>query len=67
MSKAKNYKLGTVKLTEWDNEGIASYTMEKSYKDDKDEWQTTQSFNERDLHILKVLIDNAIQKKIKEF
>ena len=66
MGTAKNYILGTVKLTEWDNDGIHSYRMKKSYKDDKDEWQTTDSFNERDLLKLKLLIDRVLQSKIKE-
>jgi hypothetical protein len=41
-----------VTITEWDNKGISSYTIQKSYKDDKGEWHNTDNFNESDCCVI---------------
>jgi len=67
MSKPKSYILGNVKLTKWVNEnGIVSFTMEKSYKDKDDEWQTTKSFGVNELVKLQTLITKVTQEEVKE-
>jgi hypothetical protein len=50
--KPKNkFVIFPITITEWENEGISSYTIQKSYKDGAD-WKNTSSFSEADLCII---------------
>ena len=61
------HKLGNVAITVWKNEKSVSFTVEKSYKDDKDKWQSTNSLNRDDLLKLKQLIDKVVSTDINTF
>jgi len=68
----KSYSLGTIKLARWENpkdDGSVSlsYSIEKSYLDDKGEWQKSNSLFTNDLLKLKHLIDKALEDHVKEF
>ena len=66
IDKPKKVLLGNVSLTQWDNNGLKSYTMETSYKDKNEEWQTSKSFNRDELLRLKMLIDRLILEEVKQ-
>lgn len=62
---------GTLSLSVWQNETekgkFYSFTFVKSYKDEEDNWQQTQTLHESDLLVLMSLIQEAQrQYKIKE-
>lgn len=51
--KPKNkYTIFPITVTEWENKGISSFTIQKAYKDSNDEWTNTASFSEADLAII---------------
>ena len=54
----KKIQLGNIQVAQWIKEGkntegkeykMSTYTFQKSYKDDKDEWQNTQVLNLNDI------------------
>jgi hypothetical protein len=50
--KPKNkWTIYPITVTEWDNKGMSSYTIQKVYKDGE-EWKNTESFNESDLCVI---------------
>lgn len=53
----KTYRIGTLKITEFQNENSTGYKIEKSYKDkDSGEWKDTTNMFFEDLLKLKSII-----------
>ena len=62
---------GQIKLTVWENENneikSISFTPKKSYtKDEGKTWQETDTYYKGDLVNLRTLIDNELNKNIKQ-
>jgi hypothetical protein len=66
----KKFRAGAISATVWKNEtksktgeDIAYYTVsiERSYKDKNDQWQTTQSFRVNDLPRLALVVNKAYE------
>jgi hypothetical protein len=66
----KNFKLGKINATVWENEfeGKKNYsaTFQKSYKDKSDIWKNTNFFTFPDLRDLYNLVGYMIHKQVKE-
>lgn len=49
----KNIKLGGIQIAAWKNSSEKgewnSYSIDKSYKDEKGEWKTTKTYSDHDL------------------
>lgn len=50
------YTIFPITVTEWENEGIKSYTISKSYKDKEGNWENTTTFSEADLCVVGKII-----------
>ena len=66
-AKPNEYVLSNLKLVEWvnkteDGESYNSYQFSKFYKDGE-EWKSTANFGDRDLRILRDLIDQVLVEK----
>ena len=59
----KTYKMQTLSLSVWENETeegkMYSFTFQKAYKDNKEEWQYTQNLHVNDLLKLRILLAEA--------
>lgn len=64
----KTYRTGVLSLSLWENEvedkKVKSFTFERSYKDDEDNWKNTKSLKVNDLPQLVVLLDKAYRDEI---
>ena len=63
------YRFGGVTVTVWNNEtqahgSLKSATIEKSYKNEKDEWEVSQTFFGKDLMYLRSAIDAVIRDHV---
>jgi len=50
------YTIFPITVTEWENNEISSYTIQKAYKDKNNEWNNTDSFSEADLCIIQKIL-----------
>lgn len=50
------YVIFPITITEWNNNDISSYTIQKSYKDKDGNWNNTESFTEADLCIISKIL-----------
>lgn len=60
----KKYKGKNVSLSVWENKTqddvvLHSFSFQKSYKDQEDEWKQTTVLSVNDLPVLKTLLDEA--------
>lgn len=63
----KKFRAGLITATIWENEitvkeelqKVKSIVIERSYKDDKDEWRTTTSYNVNDLPKVELVTKQA--------
>lgn len=67
--KPRNIKFGNVQVTIWLNEingtPLESVTIQRSYKDANDQWQTSNSFNVNDLPKLIACLQRVYSERIK--
>jgi len=76
MATPRNYAIGTVKVSAFDNvvkdkqgndKQIKSFKITKSYKTEDGEWKETQSLTEQDLLKLPALIQRAVEKELVRY
>jgi len=65
----KVYKAGALSLSLWENEGkdnmkLSSFSFQRAYKDEKDEWQHTQNLRIQDLPKLRILVEQAYKDQV---
>jgi hypothetical protein len=75
MTYKTSFKSGRVNITVWENKGKSidekeettylTFTLERNYKDEKDNWQSTNSFNSADLQHVRTLIETVLQQEVK--
>jgi hypothetical protein len=64
----KQFKAGNLSLSVWENTNtqgtLKSFSFQRSYKDEKEEWQHTQTLRPNDLPKLALLLQEAYREEV---